>query len=200
MGSLVEREICKIGDVLFMKDKKTITLSIIMLIITFIIIYTINNYYDSEDKINICKTENCNEPCISYKIGHETFSGTYCEKHTCIEADCYNGIEFGQYGDGNYCTYHKSKNDYEEQNKIILSDSQIEEIKKVVDEYCELIMSKHSNILAINLINNTPETGTIYIKYRCNVVREDSNTNLATIYILMQDDGTFRVTELEYDK
>ena len=163
-------------------------------------IYAINNYYSFKDEMNICKAENCNESCISYKIGHETFNGSYCEKHTCTETDCYNGIEFGQFGDGKYCVYHKSKNDYEEQNKIILSNSQIEEIKKVVDEYCELIMSKHSNILAINLINNTPETGAMYIKYRCNVVREDSNTNFATIYILMQDDGIFRVTELEYDE
>lgn len=165
-----------------------------MFIVTFIMLYAIISYYNSKERINICKVENCNKPCISYKIGHETFNGSYCEEHTCIETDCYNGIEFDK-----YCTYHKSKNDYEEQNIINLSDSQIEEIKNVVDEYCELILSKHSNILAINLINDTPETGTMYIKYRCNVVREDSNTNLATIYILMQNDGTFKVTELEYD-
>lgn len=61
-------------------------------------------------------------------------------------------------------------------------------------------MSKHSNILEINLLTDEPETGTIYITYRCNVVRKDSGTNLATIYITMQDSGTFRVMELEYDK
>lgn len=171
-----------------------------MLIITFIMLCAINNYDNSKDEINICKAENCNEPCVSYKIGHETFNGSYCEEHTCIETDCYNGIEFGQLGDGKHCIYHKTQIDHQEQDKIMLSDSQMREIKNAVDEYCELAMSKHSNILAINLVNDTPETGTMYIKYRCNVVREDSDTNLATIYVLMQDDGTFRVTELEYDE
>lgn len=172
--------------------------------IIFIAIYAFNRDYKSKDEISdeikTCKAENCNEPCISYKLGHETFNGSYCEEHTCIETDCYNGIEFGKFGDGKYCTYHKSKKDYVEQNKIILSDYQIEEVKKVVNEYCESIMSKHSDILAINLINDEPETGIIFITYRCNVVREDSRTNLATIYISMHDDGTFRVIELKYDK
>lgn len=184
------------------KSKQTITLSAVMLIITCIMIYKINNHYNSQDEINkyICKAENCNEPCINYKIGHETFNGSYCEKHTCAETDCYDGIDFGQSGDGKHCTYHKLQNDYLEKNKIILSESQIEEVKKVVNDYIELLMEKHSNILAVNLINDTPETGTMYIKYRCNVVREDSNTNLATIYVIMNENGNFRVTELEYDK
>ena len=173
-----------------------------MLIITFIMIYAINNYYHSKDEINkyICKAENCNEPCVNYKIGHETFNGSYCEEHTCIETDCYNGVEFGQFGDGKHCTYHKSQIDYFEENKIILTNFQIEEVKKVVNDYIELLISKQSNILAVNLINDTPDTGTMYIKYRCNVVREDSDINLATIYVLMHDDGTFRVTKLEYDE
>ena len=181
-----------------MENRKIIILASIMLIVTFIMMYMINNYYSSKDEY-ICKAENCNEPCISYKIGYETFNGSYCEEHTCIETDCYNGIEFGQFSDGKYCTYHNSQIDYQEVNKIILTDSQIREVQNIVDEYCESLMSKHSNILAINFINDTPETGTMYLKYRCNVVREDSDTNLATIYVLMHDDGTFRVTELEYD-
>ncbi|MBE5937266.1 MAG: hypothetical protein E7265_04455 [Lachnospiraceae bacterium] len=38
------------------------------------------------------------------------------------------------------------------------------------------------------------------IQYRCNVVREDNDTNLATMYIWLSDDGTFTVKELEYDE
>lgn len=181
-----------------MKDKKTITLSIIMLIITFIIIYIINNYYDSEDKINICKTENCNEPCISYKIGHETFSGLYCEKHTCSETDCYNGIELGDLDNGKYCTYHKILHE----DDIILSEQQIEEIKLIIEDYIKQLKSKNDYILSIHLLDDKPETSSVDIKFSCLVIREDTNGKdngyPATLY-LIGDGDSFKVTKLEYD-
>lgn len=194
-----EEKFVNIGDVLFMKDKKTITLSIIMLIITFIIIYTINNYYDSKDKINICKTENCNEPCISYKIGHETFNGSYCKKHTCAEIDCYNGIELSDLDNSKYCTYHKILHE----DDIILSEQQIEEIKLIIEDYVTQLKSKNDYILAVHLLDDEPETSSVDIKFSCLVIREDTNGKdngyPATLY-LIEDGDSFKVTKLEYNE
>ena len=61
-------------------------------------------------------------------------------------------------------------------------------------------MSKQSYILAINLINEYPEYVSEYsCSFRCNVVREDDNTNLGTIYLSINNDGSFKVDRLMLD-
>ena len=81
-----------------------------------------------------------------------------------------------------------------------MTDSQIEQSKIVVENYIKTLISKQSDILSINIINDIPETTTLYIKYRCNVVRKNDDTNLATIYVLFDDkNGSFHIERLEYD-
>ena len=70
----------------------------------------------------------------------------------------------------------------------------------MVDEYCNKLVSKHSNILAINIINDTPNIITqSSLTYDCNVVLDNDDTNLGTIYVLISRDGTFKVNKLLYD-
>lgn len=84
--------------------------------------------------------------------------------------------------------------------KITLTDDQVSKVKQAIEEYCENLMDKQSNILAVNLINDYPEYVTDYsCSFRCNVVREDDNTNLATMYLSISDNGDFKVDRLMYD-
>ena len=168
-----------------------------ILLITLITLMVMLIGCSSKQAENVCQADECNNLCIIYRIANSKFYGVYCEEHTCIEQDCYSGREIGN---NKYCTYHKLKYEQEEQNKIKLSASQITIIREIVDEYCELLISKHSNILAVNIINDIPETSSLYIKYYCNVVRKDSNINPATIYITIEEDGSFKVDNLEYDE
>ena len=160
--------------------KKVIPIFIILIFITPIITYS---------QI-ICSFDNCNNKRIK--------NGKYCIEHTCSINGC---IE--QKGIGiSTCYYHheERQNNCQEANKIILTDSQIEQSKIVVENYIKTLISKQSDILGINIINDIPETTTLYIKYRCNVVRKDNDTNLATIYVLLDDrDGSFHIERLEYD-
>ena len=108
--------------------------------------------------------------------------------------DCFSVTSYK----GTFCAYHKEK--YSQENQIRLSDSQLKDVRDVVDNYCKQLMSNQSNILGINFLNENPETSTLYITYRCNVVREDDDTNLATIYLFINSDGSFEVDRLMYDE
>lgn len=140
---------------------------------------------------NICAIDNCNNKRVA--------NGKYCNEHTCEWDGCTaeKGI-----GKTHYCYYHVEQNalQYQETNKIKLTESEIKQTRKVADDYIKQLMETQSNILAVNIINDNPETTTLYIKYNLNVVREDSDTNLATLYIYITSDGTFKVDKLEYDK
>lgn len=144
---------------------------------------------DNEDeaKIRICEVENCTNPCMEYKIGYETFYRFYCEEHSCKECGGQKEIN------DELCSFHLEQ-------QIKLTDLQIEEIRSIVDDYITQIKCNYDYILAINIINDIPKTTTHDIKFRCNVVRTDSDINLATIYLYMTDDGVFKIDKLEYDK
>lgn len=137
----------------------------------------------------ICDVNGCNNKCVK--------NGKYCIEHTCEIEGCVAQKSVAH----SMCYYHFDEHikNYEDDNKIILTDSQIKEARAVVDNYIELLMSKQPNILGINIINDTPETSSLFIKYSCNVVREDDDTNLATIYVSMDKDGKFEVNSLEYE-
>ena len=128
-------------------------------------------------------------------ITKESKNGNYCIDHTC-SVDGYTA----QKSIGSLeCYYHL--NNYQEENKIDLTDSQIKQARIVVEDYIKTLMSKQSDILSVNIINDIPETTTLYIKYRCNVVRKNDDTNLATIYVSLDDkDNSFKVDGLEYDE
>lgn len=137
-----------------------------------------------------CSLENCDNTIIN--------GSKYCSEHNCEWGGCSSQKGAGK---THYCYYHVEQNALNNQvEEIILTDSQINKAKQAVEEYCESLMEKQSNLLAINLINDYPEYVSQYsCSFRCNVVRDDSNTNLATIYIKLQDDGSFKVDELKYD-
>lgn len=141
-----------------------------------------------ENEIPTCKFSNCENKCIKVAQNSSVY-GNYCKDHTCIEDDCTNLKNENE----NYCSFHQEQ-------KIQLSDSQIEKAREVANEYFEELIKNHSNILNVNIINNNPDTTTKNITFRCNVVREDSDTNLATLYIYITSDGVFKVDKLEYDK
>lgn len=171
-----------------MKIKLTqITISIILLTL---LTGCSNNADSSNVEQTLCGVENCNNIVVKNDYGHGVYSyGKYCEEHTCKEDSC-GGMT---HDDGGYCSIHTEK-------QITLSDEQLIEVRQVADKYIGQLMSIHSNILSVNIINDNPKLTTKDIQYRCNIVRKDSDTNLATLYIYITSDGTFKVDKLEYDK
>lgn len=138
----------------------------------------------------ICSEKNCN----NFKIKN----GEYCSEHTCEWEGCTSPKGAGK---THYCYYHAEQNALNNQSEeITLTESQVSEAKQVIKEYCEDLMGKQSYILAINLINEYPEYVSEYsCSFRCNVVREDDNTNLGTIYLSINNDGSFKVDRLMLD-
>lgn len=167
-----------------MKIKLT---KIISLVVTLTILAGCTNN-TNRDEVPICKVDSCNNKC-SQIVQNSSVYGNYCKDHTCKEDGCTNLKNEDEY----YCSFHTEQ-------QIQLSDSQIEDVREVANEYFEELISKHPSILAINMINDNPKTTIKNISFRCNVVREDSDTNLATLYIYITDDGVFKVDKLEYDK
>lgn len=167
----------------------------LMEIISLVILLTLltgcsNDINNSNDEQTSCGVENCNNIVIKNDYGHGVYSyGKYCKEHTCKEDSCGGMVQ----NNGDYCSIHIEK-------QITLSDEQLIDVREVADDYIGQLMSMHPSILAVNIINDTPKLTTMYIQYRCNVVREDSDTNLATLYIYITDDGVFKVDKLEYDK
>ncbi len=145
---------------------------------------------------NICGVEECNNECVHYFLAHSTYYGEYCDEHTCNAEDCYSKKDI----DSDFCSYHILIHQKEEEERIKLSESQIEQVRKIAEEYCDLIMEKHSNIKNIYIYNDEPETDSVYIKFKCNVSRDDSDINPATIYLTIDDNGRFKAETLKYDK
>lgn len=139
---------------------------------------------------SICSLDKCNNPRVRH--------GEYCSEHTCETKGCTNKKAPGSYTC--YSCHDKLLNTQEEED-VILTDSQVAKIKKVIKKYTKNLMEKQSNILAVNLINDYPESVSKYsCSFRCNVVREDSDTNLATIYVSINSNETFKVNRLMYDE
>lgn len=139
---------------------------------------------------NKCEHNGCNNSKIK--------GSNYCENHTCQWEGCNSESVPGM----KYCYKHEEEYDKQitEEDKLELSDSQIKSIKQVIKEYSDNLIAKQDSILAVNLLSDTPVTAyTTGITFNCNVVRTDSDTNLATIYVIMNNDGSFKVQSLIYD-
>ncbi len=177
---------------------KKISPVVVLIVLTIVAIIAINNNQNKlNSDIDICKVENCDNVPQKENLGHGIYNySDYCEEHTCQE----DGCQSEKNSSDTYCSFHAEQQAINEEKSLKLTNQQINEAKKVVDQYCRNLMSKHSYIGGINIINDTPETTETLIMFRCNVVRDDSNVNLATIYVKLQDDGTFKVDELKYDK
>ena len=115
----------------------------------------------------------------------------------CLIDGCYNEAE--KYSA--YCSQHSVEDLQleDEYNGIQLTETQLTECRAVVDEYCEKLMDTQSNIQAIYVPDDAPETSVLYIMYKCFVTRGD-DMDIATIYVKMSDDETFEVYKMEYDK
>lgn len=164
-----------------MKNKKYISL---MLLFLFCII-SLAIY-----KGTTCDLDDCNKKRVE--------NGHYCVEHTCEVDGCVAQRGVAK----NLCYYHFEEyiNNYQTENEFILTDSQIREARKVVDEYCNKLTLEHSNILSVNIINDNPNVvSKSSLTYDCNVVLNGGNTNLGTIYVLISSDGTFKVNNLLYD-
>lgn len=138
-----------------------------------------------------CSTDNCDDTRVK--------NGQYCTEHTCSVDECTaeKGVCISM------CYYHDEERikNLQSDNKITLTDAQVQKAKEAIAEYTKMLMKKQSNILAINLLNDYPEWVSEYsCSFRCNVVREDDNTNLATIYLSINSDGSFEVDRLMYDE
>ena len=138
-----------------------------------------------------CSLENCDNTRIN--------GSKYCSEHNCEWEGCSSPKGAGK---THYCYYHAEQNALNNQvEEITLTDSQVNKAKQAVEEYCKSLKKKQPNLLAINLINDYPEYVTEYsCSFYCNVVREDDNTNLATIYLSINSDGSFEVDRLMYDE
>lgn len=166
-----------------MRNEKYIVLMILFLFCVCIISLSIYNG-------TICNFDDCNKKRVE--------NGHYCVEHTCEVDGCVEQRGIAQ----KLCYYHFEKhiNNYQTENEFILTDSQIRESRKVVDEYCNKLTSEHSNILSVNIINDNPNVvSKSYLTYDCNVILDGDNTNLGTIYVLISSDGTFKVSKLLYD-
>lgn len=163
--------------------KKVKIYSIIFLICTIGIIIIV--LFDSK-----CEHKGCDN--FKIKGSH------YCKNHTCQ----WEGCNFESVPGMKYCYKHGEEYDKQitEEDKLELSDSQIESIKQVIKEYSDNLIAKQDSILAVNLLSDKPVTTyTTGITFNCNVVRTDSSTNLATIYIIMNSNGRFEVRSLMYN-
>lgn len=170
--------------------EKGINKIVILVVVCFltVICISLTEYYSgnkNRDNKNesICKIEDCNN--FSERIIPGVYED-YCYLHICEEC----GSEKNE--EDKYCSFHLEQ-------QIKLSDSQINEINKVVEDYCEMLKSQNSNILEINLFTKEPQTTIHNIFFHCNVIREDSNINYAMIYIIPNEKG-FEVLKLEYDE
>ena len=169
-----------------------------LITLTIIVIIAVNgNLNKTTLKSDICSVDNCTNPITKEDLGYGVYSySEYCEEHTCQIQYC----QLEKASNDMYCYPHAREKQLIEEKNLKLTNQQTNEARKVVDQYCQSLMSKHSNIRGINMINDTPETTETFVIFRCNVVRDDSNTNLATIYVKLQDDGAFKIDELKYDK
>lgn len=136
----------------------------------------------------ICNQRDCNNVKVK--------NGKYCSDHTCEAERCFNEKSPGS----NMCYSCIEDSWNNELEEITLTDTQVSKAKQAIKEYCEDLMEKQSYILAINLINGYPEyVSENSCSFRCNVVMEDDNTNLATIYLSISDIGDFKVKRLMLD-
>lgn len=156
----------------------------IFLLVLFVILFVI--YIETT-----CSLENCDNTRIN--------GSKYCSEHNCEWEGCSSPKGAGKM---HYCYYHVEQNALNNLvEEITLTDSQVNKAKNAIEEYCKTLMKNQSNLLAINLINDYPEYVSEYsCSFRCNVVREDDNTNLATIYLSINSDGSFEVDRLMYDE
>ena len=138
-----------------------------------------------------CSLENCDNTRVN--------GGKYCSEHNCEWEGCTSPKGAGK---THYCYYHVEQSALNNQvEEITLTDSQVNKAKQAIKEYCNSLMEKQPNLLAINLINDYPEYVTEYsCSFYCNVVKEDDNTNLATIYLSINSDGSFEVDRLMYNE
>lgn len=156
----------------------------LFLLMICIIIFTI--YIETT-----CSIKNCNNARVN--------GSKYCSEHKCEWEGCTSPKGAGK---THYCYYHVEQNALNNKvEEITLTESQVSNAKQAIEEYCKILMKKQSNLLAINVINDYPEYVSEYsCSFRCNVVREDDDTNLATIYLSINTDGSFEVDRLIYDK
>lgn len=167
------------------KSKKFMIIFMFTVLILIICIIIINR--------EPCEVEGCNNRKLE--------NSKFCIDHTCGLSNCPNQKRDNMI----FCDYHldyysnDNKKDDSEYDTTVLTDNQLKQARAAVDDYIKLLMEKQSNILGVNIIRDVPEVSGTYIKYECNVVREDDNINLATISVLMESDGNFKVTGLTYN-
>lgn len=160
--------------------KYIIPIFLLMFCIILFIIYTETT----------CSLDNCDNTRVN--------GGKYCYEHTCETEGCTNKKAPGSYSC--YSCHEDSRNN-QDNEETALTNSQVNKAKKAIEEYCKTLMENQSSLLAINLINDYPEYVSEYsCSFRCNVVREDDNTNLATIYLSINSDGSLEVDRLMYDE
>lgn len=113
----------------------------------------------------------------------------------CLIDGCYNEAE----KNSAYCSQHSIEDLKTTDNNIQLTETQLTECRAIVDEYCEKLMDTQSNIQAIYIPDDAPETSVLYIMYKCYVTR-GNDVDIATIYVEMSGDEAFKVDKLEYNK
>ena len=151
-------------------------------IFTIIVLFVIYAIYN----VIVCGKDGCNNLRIK--------NSKFCSKHTCSNENCFNEKIPGF--DICYSCFEENSNEEE----YTLTDNQLQQAHNTINEYCNNLMEKQSNILAINLINNMPESVTDYsCTFKCNVVTKESDINIATILLLIDKDGNFSVQNLLYD-
>lgn len=134
-----------------------------------------------------CKNNKCN----NFRMKNSKF----CSEHTCNNENCFNEKIPGF--DICYSCQEKTMNNEEE---YTLTSTQLQQAHNVINEYCNDLIEKQHDILGVNLINDKPESITNYsCTFKCNIITENSDVNLATIYLLIDKDDNFIVQNILYD-
>ena len=101
-------------------------------IFTVIVLFVIYAIYN----VIVCGKDGCNNLRIK--------NSKFCSKHTCSNENCFNEKIPGF--DICYSCFEENSNEEE----YTLTDNQLQQAHNTINEYCNNLMEKQNNILAIN--------------------------------------------------
>lgn len=137
-------------------------------------------------------------PCMHIGCNKRHAKGSrYCIDHICRWKGCKKGVE----GDEIYCSFHYKENkENEKNNKKTLTTAQSKKIKELIEDYCDELVEKQSDVISISVTYDNPLVFDDSAAYRCKVERISLGTNDATIYVNINGEDNFSIDCLLYKK
>ena len=134
-------------------------------------------------------------PCAHIGCDNRREKGSrYCSVHKCKWNECKVEAEIG----GRYCSFHRKED--EKNNKKTLTTAQSEKIKELIEDYCDELVEKQSDVISISVTYDNPLVFDDSAAYRCKVERISLGTSDATIYVNINGKDNFSIDCLLYKK